>query len=124
MTQRVKYNQILERIGAIFQEFCMIIESIKHNFEEEKKQDLGLTMQIVDYHLNIVRKYNKIYQNRVKTGWNLEKDLNYTRQNIRSFHREFDNPFLKSERWYQRIIQLQQQLSEQVRELDKLIDEK
>jgi len=50
-------------------------------------------MQIADHHLDLVRKYNRSYHNRIESDWSLEKDLNYTRQNIRSFHREFNNPF-------------------------------
>jgi hypothetical protein len=123
MTDEAKYNQILERLGAIFEEFFMVINSIKNDFDSEKKQDPGLTMKIVDYHIGMVQKYNKLYQNRIETGWDLEKKLNYTRQNIRSFNREFDNPFLGSQQWYQKIIQLQEQLSEQARELDKLMKE-
>jgi hypothetical protein len=121
MMKRVKYDQILDRISSIFQELNTIVESIKNDFEEENRQDPGLTMTIVDYHLNIVKKYNRTYQGRKETDWSLEKELKYTRQNISSFHREFDNPFLGSERWYQRIVQLQDQLSELARELDKLI---
>ena len=122
ITYRIKYNLILETKDSIFQEFCMIVESIKNDFQEEKKQDPELTMQIVDRNLDLVREYHRSYHNRPESNWNLERDLNYTRQNIRSFHREFDNPFLRSQRWYQRITKLQEQLSEQARELDKLIE--
>lgn len=123
MMKKGKYNQIINRISSILQELCTIVESIKNDFEEENRQDPGLTMTIVNHHLDIVKKYNRAYQGRKETGWSLEKELKYTRQNIRSFHREFDNPFLRSERWYQRIVQLQEQLTEQARELDSLIEE-
>lgn len=119
--KRGKYDLILDRISSIFQELCTIVESIKNDFEEENRQDPGLTMTIVDYHLDIVKKYNRTYQGRKETGWSLEKELKFTRQNISSFHREFDNPFLGSQNYYQRIVQLQGQLTEQARELDSLI---
>lgn len=128
MTKREKYNQTLNNIGAIFHELYYIVEVIKNDFEEENRQDPGLTMTIVNYHLDIIKKYNSAFQSRIlnqdviaNQGWSLEKQIKSSSQKISSFHREFDNPFLGSERWYQRIVQLQGQLTEQARELDKLI---
>ena len=121
MTNRDKYNQLLERIDGIFNELRAIVESIKLDFDEEKRQDPRLTIEIVDFHLAIIKKYCGPPQGRLESTWSLERDLHYTIQTISGFHREFDNPFLGSQRWYQRMNQLQDQLSEQYRDLHNLI---
>lgn len=79
-------------------------------------------MKIVDYHLNIAKQYAGSYTNRVDTGWSLEKNIKYTKEDLRSFYREFDNPFRGSERWYQRILELFDQMSQESRELERLLN--
>ena len=129
MKVKSKYDQVLANITEIYQEFSSIVETIKSDFEEENRQDPGLTMSIVNYHLEMINSYYGSFQNRIKNraentyqDWSLERQIKSSRQKISSFHREFDNPFLGSERWYQRIVQLQGQLSEQARELDRLLE--
>lgn len=129
MMVKSEYDQILANITEIYQEFSSIIEAIKSDFKEENRQDPGLTMSIVNHHLEMINSYYGSFQNRIKNraentyqGWSLERQIKSARQEISSFHREFDNPFLGSQRWYQRIVQLQDQLSEQARALDSLIE--
>ena len=122
MTSRDKYNQVLWKLRSIFHELTTIIETIKDDFEEENRQDPRLTMAVVDFHLDIIRKYSSVYQENKKSEWEFMKELKSTRQNISSFHREFDNPFLGSQKWYQRIVELLYQLADQGMELDKLIE--
>lgn len=123
------YDQILANITEIYQELSSIVETIKSDFEVEHRQDPGLNISIVNHHLEIINGYHGSFRNRIKNraantyqGWSLERQIKSARQEIGSFHREFDNPFLGSERWYQRIVQLQGQLSEQARVLDGLIE--
>lgn len=129
MMVKSQYDQILVNIAEIYHELYSIIETIRSDFEEESRQDPCLTMPIVNYHLDIIKNYYVSFQNRINNriantyqGWSLEKQIESSRQEIRSFHREFDNPFLGSQRWYQKITRLQDQLTEQARELDTLIE--
>lgn len=122
MNREEYYKIILKKVGIIFSEFLFIVESIKDNFEEEQKQHPALTMKVVDYHLNIVKQYANSYTNRIDTGWTLEKNIKYTKEDLRSFYREFDNPFRGSQRWYQRILELFDQMSQESRELERLLN--
>lgn len=120
-----QYEDLVEQGIGIFSELESIVLSIKNNFIEEQRQDPRLTIEMVDKSLELLSSYLtrfRGYQDRSKSEWPLEKDIDYVSQTIQSFFRKFDNPFLGSERWYQRIVQLQNQLSEQSRELDSLID--
>ncbi|WP_111445059.1 hypothetical protein [Breznakibacter xylanolyticus] len=121
-----QYEDIVEQSIGVFSELETIVLSIKNNFIEEQRQDPRLTIEMVDKSLELLSSYLarfRGYQDRSKSEWSLEKDIDYVSQTIQSFFRKFDNPFLGSERWYQRIVQLQDQLSEQARELDSLIEE-
>jgi hypothetical protein len=125
MIAREEYNKVLDRIAVIFQELFEIVTAIKKDFDIEHRDDPYLTTVIVDFHLDVIEKYFLRYNGKSirSTGWSLEKDLVSTKQNLRSFNREFDNPFLKSKRWYQRIVQLLGELSKESRRLDELIKE-
>lgn len=127
MMNRAKYNQILGNVSLAFQELYSIVEAIKNDFEEENRQDPGLTITVVTHHLNIVKKYRDAFQDRIDNpedgayqSWTLDRMIKSSSQKISSFHREFDNPFLCSERWYQRIVALQRRLLEQAKMLDQL----
>ncbi len=124
MNKKSIYKNIFREIGVVFVELYQIIEAIKENFDEEKKQDPELTIKMIDYHSGIVKKYMDSYQNRIEVNWDFEKQLRYTKENLRSFNREFDNPFLRSERWFQRINGLIDKLSNKSRELDSLLVQK
>jgi hypothetical protein len=90
MKNQDRYNQILETVGAVFQEFCTRVESIKNDFAEENKQDPGLTMTIVEYNFEIVKMNNRAYQNRLTTkdtstndGRSLEDELKFSGQKLK-----------------------------------------
>ena len=120
-----QYENLVEQGIAVFSELESIVLSIKSNFVEEHRQDPRLTIEMVDKSLELLSSYTrrfKGYKDRSKSEWSLEKDIDYVSQTIQSFFRKFDNPFLGSQRWYQRIVQLQDQLSEQARKLDHLIE--
>lgn len=121
MNKKENFNIIRNRVGSIFKEFEFIVESIKSNFEEEQKQHPRLTMKVVDYHLDIVQRYASRYVKAADSTRSVEENIESVSQSINSFYREFDNPFRGSERWYQRIIHLFDQLTEEGRELDKLL---
>lgn len=118
-----KYFLIIrDKIGSIFKEFVFIVESIIDNFEEEQKQHPRLTKKIVDYHLDIVKRYASRYDYQPDETRTVDENIKSISLSISSFFREFDNPFRGSQRWYQRIIQLLDQLAEEGRELDRLLD--
>ena len=120
---KMEYFKIIRsKVGTIFKEFVFIVESIKDNFEEEQRQHPRLTMRVVDYHLDIVRRYASEYNYQSDETRTIDENISSVSQSISSFYREFDNPFRGSERWYQRIIQLLDQLAEEGRELDRLIE--
>jgi hypothetical protein len=124
MNDRAEYNQALDRIAIIFQELHEIVLAIKDDFVNEHSNDPNLSMRVVDFYLAIAEKYFVLYQGKSKrsTGWSLAKDLMSTRQNLRSFNREFEDPFFKSRRWGQRINQLSEELSKEATRIDELIN--
>ena len=122
MNKEEYFTIIRKKIGVVFSEFLFIVEAIKDNFEEEQKQHPRLTMKVVDYHLDIVKRYASRYHYPLDKTRSLNENIKSISQSISSFYREFDNPFRGSERWYQRINQLFDQLSEESRELDRLLE--
>jgi len=125
--KELRFKKIVDSIVEIFSELESIVQAIKDDFTEERKLDPRLTMNIVDQCLGIVSNRLNLFKSSRKieeSKWPFEKDIKYLHDRIRSFYREFDNPFLGSQRWYQRIRQLEDQLSEQSSELEKLIEQK
>ncbi len=125
MVKEKHYDAILEKIVAIFKELHLIVEEINGNFEEEQRQDPRLSRKIVESRIELtkscVERFSS-YRKRSQSSWSIEKDIGYVRQSIQSFYREFDNPFLGSHTWYQRISQLIQFLSDESRELQRIED--
>ena len=121
------YEIILTRIITIFDELEFIVSDIKSNYELEKLQDQRLTLEIVNDAYRIVHSTKQrfeSYRKRANYNWSIKKYIDYVQQRLSSFYREFDNPFLGSERWYQRIVQLQNLLSQESRELGRLLEMK
>ena len=119
-----QYENLVKQGTDIFSELESIVTSIKNNFIEEQRQDPRLTIEIVDNSLDLLSSYVKKfrnYQDRTKSEWPLEKDIDYVSQTIQSFFRKFDNPFLGSQKWYQRIKYLEYSLTELSIELDKML---
>lgn len=124
MTRETIYKDILADIAKIFDELYKIIKTIKDEFVKENKQHPALTIEIVNYHLDIVKKYRDSYQNNdLDTRWTLEKNIKYTKEDLRGFYREFENPFFGSQKWYQKINGLMSQLSENARSLDLILQQ-
>lgn len=124
MTRETIYKDVLADVAKIFDELYAIIRTIRDEFIEENKQHPALTIQIVNHHLSIVKKYRDSYQgNAIDARWTLEKNIKYSKEDLRGFFREFENPFLGSQKWYQRINELMSQLSEKSRTLDIMLQQ-
>ena len=109
MKKETEYQKSCDRIAAIFSELTDIITTIKKEFEQESAQDPQLTIEIINSSLKIVSFNAKSfsgYKKRTKIEWSLEKYIQYSRDSLQSFFREFDNPFLGSQKWSQRINEL------------------
>jgi hypothetical protein len=121
--KEIIYQETLASIVSILYELTFIVVNIKEDFVIEQKQDPRLTSEMIDNRLELLRSSVNSFRSyaKRKMSWSLEKYCRYVKDSIQSFHREFDNPFLGSDRWYQRIIHLQDLLTEQAKELDKLI---
>lgn len=123
MVKDKHYDAILDKIVAIFKELHLIVNEINRNFEEEQRQDPRLSKKIVESKIELTRSCIErfsYYRIRSQPSWSIDKYISYVRQNIQSFYREFDNPFLGSHVWYQRITQLIHLLSDESRELQKI----
>jgi len=119
-----QYKNLVEQALVQFSELESIVLSIKISFKEENEQDPRLTINIVDNRIDVLSSYVKrfkSYQDREKSDSSIEKDSDYVSQSIQSFFRKFDNPFLGSQKWYQRIKQIENQLTNISIELDKLV---
>jgi len=125
MVAEERFDIIMGKVVGIFQELELIVSEIKADFTTESAQDPRLSLKVVNNSLELasscVKRFQS-YRQRNESTWSLEKDINYIRQKLRSFYRQFDNPFLGSERWYQRIVQLLDQLSEESRELGRILE--
>jgi hypothetical protein len=118
------YKDVLADIATLFDELYKIVRTIKDEFVDENKQHPALTIKIVNYHLEIVKKYRDSYQNNyLDTRWTVEKNIKYTKEDLRSFYREFENPFVGSQKWYQKINDLMSQLSEKSGLLDLILQQ-
>ncbi len=122
MKREDHYCLIRNKIASIFSELLLIVEAIKDDFEKENRQHPRLTMKVVNYHLDIVRRHQSHYHGSSDKDLPIDKLIQSTSRSISSFYREFDNPFRGSQRWYQRIVQLLDQLSQESRELDRLLE--
>lgn len=123
MKKEVEYEKICDRISLIFSELADIINAMKSNFHEEHAQDPQLNIEIINRSLKNVTFNAQAflgYKKRTKTNWSLEKYIEYTKDDLLSFFREFDNPFLGSRKWTARIKELLIMLSTEYDELEKL----
>jgi hypothetical protein len=101
MKKEIEYEMSCDRIAAIFSGLTDIIKTIKEEFEQESAQDPQLTIEIVNSRLKMVSFNAKSflgYKERMKTEWSLEKYIQYSRDSLHSFFREFDNPFSGSQK--------------------------
>ena len=107
----------------IFSDLANIINTMKDNFHEEKAEDPQLNLKIINRSLKSVSFNAQAfsgYKKRTNLTWTLEKYIAYTKEDLLSFFREFDNPFLSSQRWSLRIKELLTMLSREYDELEKL----
>lgn len=119
------FEVIMGKIIKIFKELKLIVTDIKENFVDEYAQDPRLNLKIVNSNIDLISSTIvsfRSYKNRNESSWSLETDIKYISQKIGSFFIQFDNPFLGSQKWYQRIVQLLDQLMQESRELDRLLD--
>lgn len=123
MKKEKEYENACDRIVKIFMELTEVIATIRDDFDNERIQDSQLTMTIIDNSLKMVSNNASSflgYKKRSKKEWSLEKYIQYVRDSLHSFFREFDNPFLSSARWTPRIEELLNKLSHESRLLDNL----
>lgn len=124
MKRDIEFERSCDRIASLFSELAAIILTIKNEFKQEHKQDPGLTIEIVNDRLNMVSSYEKNflgYKKREMSNWSLEKYINYSIQYLYSFFRIFDNPFLGSQKWYQKIVELISRLSSETSILENIL---
>lgn len=123
MKTEIEFEKICDRVSLIFSELADIISTIKNNFYEECAQDPQLNLEIINRSLNSVSFNAKAflgYKKLTNTSWSLAKYIEYTKDDLLSFFREFDNPFLGSTKWTFRIKELLTMLSTEYDELEKL----
>ena len=125
MIKKELYHQlILQKISLIFSELSFIGNSIKQELEKGNPNNISLKLNEVNYYLNIIDTKNKYFQNCLQNSdnWPLDKRIRHQSDTIRSFFRQFESVFFGTAKWYQRVKLLMGQLSEELRELDRLLN--
>jgi hypothetical protein len=112
------------RIAATFAELTAIVKAIKDDFDSEHASDPRLTIQMVDSRLKIVSFKTDEFiglKARSKLNWSLQKYTTYAMETLSGFFWEFDNPFLGSTKWAQKIEELLNILSDERRNLQAML---
>lgn len=122
MNNELKFKRSIQLLDTLFSELDSIIADIEHRFDEEKEQHPALTVEIVSYYHKIVKRYQRYYSDFPRGKRSLNEQVDWVRQDIMGFNRQFENPFLGSKKWYQRINAIQSELAQVSRGLKELYD--
>ncbi|MCB9018147.1 MAG: hypothetical protein H6544_06080 [Prevotellaceae bacterium] len=127
MTKEEEYIQMLKNLGVLFQELSDAVEYVIANIEEMRKKAPTLKKERVECYLKVAQSYSRRYKCRgISPGWSLERDMDYTLQNMLSFFREFDEAYLpygeNHEKWNPRIEQIYGQIEKQEYEIRRLLE--
>jgi hypothetical protein len=123
MRKEIEYEKICDKVSSIFFELAETVDAIRDNFQEEHLQDPQLNLEIINRSIKSVTFNAQAflgYKKRMKTNWSLEKYIEYAKEDLLSFFREFDNPFLGSRKWTVRIKCLLETLSTEYDKLENL----
>lgn len=125
MIEKEKYYKIvLEKISSIFSELNFIGSSIYNEIEGGNSNRITLKSNEVKNYLEIIRKNDKYFHKCLQgeeSNWSLEKRVDYNVSIISSFKRQFEAVYFGTEKWYQRVYSLMNQLSDESRQLKKLL---
>ncbi len=118
------YHLILEKISTIFSELEFIGQAIRYELENGNPNNLSLKLNEVNYYNGIILNYSNHFKNSLlgKSDWEYKKRVDYSARKLSSFFRQFESVFFGTERWYQRVVLLMEQLSKESRELDRLLE--
>lgn len=125
MSMEKYYKIILEKINSIFSELNFIGSSIQDELESGNPNNVSLKLNEVKYYLGVVRQNDKYFHKCIEgtnNDWDLIKKIEYNIDKISSFNRQFEAVFFGTEKWYQRVVSLLDQLSEESRELGRLLE--
>ncbi len=116
-----KCNLHLNNLSSIFMELHMITDLIRADFNNEKRELPHLTIPMIDNYLQIIESSERAFIHFTQIGIENIDEKSVIKNSLTSFFRAFENPFLGSERWHLRILQLIEQLSYESIELDNIL---
>ena len=118
MTKDYYFDIIYNRIGSLFRELLFIARQEFSSSELINTSDA----KYFNYYINILIKYSNSYTKSFDESWNTKRKVQYIYEDIRSFFRQFENPFLNSSRWYKRALYLLESLAKEQEALNDLIE--
>lgn len=113
----------IQKTIFLFEDLESILDIAKQNIEKEKLSAPYLTIKILENYISIVKIIRLNFENLylMKTS---EMDLNRINGWIAGFSRSFENPLLNSEDWYQKIVEIQQELGLSFAEINNFLQSK
>jgi hypothetical protein len=118
-----RFYLCIQKTSLLFKDLELILSIAKLNIEKEKLSAPYLTTRILDNYLSIIVEYRLCFENLYLIAIS-EMDVNKINGWIAGFSRSFENPLLNSEEWYQKIVEIQQELNQNFREINDFLSKR
>lgn len=115
-----RFYLVIQKTILLFKELELILKIAKQNIEKEKLTTPYLSLALLDNYIDIVKNYRLNFEN-LNTIKISEMNLNTINGWVVGFGRSFENPLLNSEDWYQKIVTIERELSQNFREINDFL---
>lgn len=106
------------RAALVFRRLKRIMFEVETDIDAERRQTPVLTPAIVRDRIGLLEGRQKLYEECIDPSWTEARRRDYAVSNLISFFRQFDNPMLGSNKWYQEIESLLRELEDVVRRFE------